>query len=257
MWSTCCNHSGGIFFTSTEEFTGEPSVSRDGETIVYATQENRQHLLGHLTLLGVKKPIMPWCSGGPDEADLGGNLEATLSRWADDCHKQGGTVIIPHIPTPNGEPAALIATGRADAVEFLIHSEYIHKEYYRYLNCGYRLPLVGGTDKMCSGVPIGLYRTYVHIPADQEFSYDSWCRNLKTGNTFISGGPLLWFQVEGQAMGSTLRLPGGGGTVEVEILARSCLPFHCIELIRNGEVVDRREESAGTHENAPEVPCHH
>lgn len=101
---------------------------------------------------------------------------------------------------------------------------------------------------MCSGVPIGLYRTYVHIPADQEFSYDSWCRNLKTGNTFISGGPLLWFQVEGQAMGSTLRLPGGGGTVEVEILARSCLPFHCIELIRNGEVVDRLEESAGTHE---------
>lgn len=238
----------GHLFTSTEEFTGEPSVSRDGETIVYATQENRQHLLGHLTLLGVKKPIMPWCSGGPDEADLGGNLEATLSRWADDCHKQGGTVIIPHIPTPNGEPAALIATGRADAVEFLIHSEYIHKEYYRYLNCGYRLPLVGGTDKMCSGVPIGLYRTYVHIPADQEFSYDSWCRNLKTGNTFISGGPLLWFQVEGQAMGSTLRLPGGGGTVEVEILARSCLPFHCIELIRNGEVVDRLEESAGTHE---------
>lgn len=238
----------GHLFTSTEEFTGQPSISRDGETIVYATQENRQHILGHLTLLGVKKPIMPWCSGGPDEADLGGNLEVTLSHWADACHQQGGTVIIPHIPTPNGEPATLMATGRADAVEFLIHSEYIHKEYYRYLNCGYRLPLVGGTDKMCSGVPIGLYRTYAHIPSDQEFSYENWCQNLKTGNTFISGGPLLWFKVEGQTMGSTLRLPKGGGSVEVEILAKSCLPFQCIELVKNGVVVDRVEESSGVHQ---------
>ena len=28
-------------------------------------------------------------------------------------------------------------------------------EYYRYLNCGYRLPLVGGTDKMSNSVPVG------------------------------------------------------------------------------------------------------
>ena len=42
----------GHLFTNTEEFTGGPSVSRDGRTIVYASQENRQHMLGHLTLLG-------------------------------------------------------------------------------------------------------------------------------------------------------------------------------------------------------------
>ena len=32
---------------------------------------------------------------------------------------------------------------------------YGHLEYYRYLNCGYKLPLVGGTDKMSSDVPVG------------------------------------------------------------------------------------------------------
>ncbi|HEY3280867.1 MAG TPA: hypothetical protein VGN26_01200, partial [Armatimonadota bacterium] len=73
----------GHLYTSTEEFTGRPSVSPDGQTIVYATQENRQHMLGHLTLLGVKEPIMPWCSDGPSEAEMGGNMETTLSHWAD------------------------------------------------------------------------------------------------------------------------------------------------------------------------------
>jgi hypothetical protein len=237
----------GHLFTNTEEFIGEPSVSCSGETIVYATQENRQHILGHLSLLGVKKPIMPWCSGGPDEAGLGDNLEITLSRWADACHAQGGTIVIPHMPTPNGEPAALIATGRADAGEFAIHGENMHKEYYRYLNCGYRLPLVGGTDKMDSAVPVGLYRTYVHIPENEPFSYDNWCKYLKTGNTFVSGGPLLWLKVEGQGIGSQIQLPKGGGTVEVEVAAKSVLPVHSLEIVMNGKVVDRVEMSQGAY----------
>src|SRR5262249_41167320 len=86
---------GGQLFTNTEEFRGEPHVPRDGSTIVYATQENRQHMLGHLTLLGLKKQVAPWCSDGPSEAEMGGTLEVTMSDWADRCHAQGGTAIIP------------------------------------------------------------------------------------------------------------------------------------------------------------------
>jgi len=215
---------------------------------VHATQENRQHILGHLTLLGLKEPVMPWCSDGPSEAELGSNLETTLSHWADACHAQVGTVVIPHIPNPNGEPAALIATGRADAVEMLIHSPFFHLEYYRYLNGGYRLPLAGGTDKMDSAVPVGLYRTYAHIPSDQQFTYDSWCRALRSGNTFLSGGPLLRFEVDGQPIGSSVKLGSTGGTVSVRGLATSIFPIHTLELVQDGEVVDRVEVSAGTRE---------
>lgn len=235
----------GHLFTNTEEFTGRPSVAPDGNTIVYATQENRQHILGHLTLLGLKEPVMPWCSDGPGEAELGGNLETTLCRWADACHQQGGTVIIPHVPNPNCEPAALIATGRADAVEFLVQDPYQHLEYYRYLNCGYRLPLVGGTDKMTADVPVGIFRTYVHIPDDEPFTYESWCKYLRAGNTFQTGGPLLRLRVEGQPMGSVVSLPGNGGTVEVEASAESVLPFHSLEVVMNGKVVARVEEPQG------------
>ncbi|HZB28573.1 MAG TPA: hypothetical protein VE465_00255, partial [Streptosporangiaceae bacterium] len=42
----------GHLFTNTEDFTGRPIASADGRTIVYMGQENRQHFLGHLTLLG-------------------------------------------------------------------------------------------------------------------------------------------------------------------------------------------------------------
>src|SRR4029077_7150122 len=194
---------------------------------------NRQHMLGHLTLLGLKQPVMPWCTDGPSEAEMGGTLEVTMSDWADRCHAQGGTVILPHLPNPNGEPAAMIATGRVDAVEFLRHgvdqpwarSMYNHLEYYRYLNGGYRLPLVGGTDKMSSDVPVGLYRTYVRIPADEEFNYDNWCKNLRAGRTFLSGGPIIWFTVDGHDIGDTISLPGNGGMVEVEARAESIFPI--------------------------------
>jgi hypothetical protein len=229
----------GHLFTNTEEFTGRPSVAPDGETIVYASQENRQHILGHLTLLGLKEPVMPWCSGGPGEAELAGTLETTLSHWADRCHEQGGTVIIPHLPTPNCEPAALIATGRADAVEWIEQDAFEHREYYRYLNMGYRLPLAGGTDKMSSDVAVGTYRTYVHIPDDEPVTYESWCRGLRSGNTFLSGGPLLRLTVDGSPIGSTIVLPGNGGTVEVEASAESVVPFGSLELVVNGEVVAR------------------
>ena len=244
----------GHLFTNTEEFTGGPSVSRDGRTIVYASQENRQHMLGHLTLLGLKKPVMPWCTDGPDEAEMGGTLEVTMSDWADRCHAQGGTVILPHLPNPNGEPAAMIATGRVDAVEFLRHGAepprfggmYNHVEYYRYLNGGYRLPLVGGTDKMSSDVAVGLYRTYVFIPPEQDFTYETWCANLAAGRTFMSGGPIISFSVDGHAIGDTVRLSRNGGIVEVEALAESIFPIHTLEIVQQGRVVATTEDRTGT-----------
>ncbi|HEY3282309.1 MAG TPA: CehA/McbA family metallohydrolase, partial [Armatimonadota bacterium] len=180
------------------------------------------------------------------EAEMGGNMETTLSHWADACHAQGGTVVIPHFPCPNGEPAALVATGRTDAVEMISHGHFFHQEYYRYLNAGYRLPLVGGTDKMESSVPIGLYRTYAYLPPDQELTYENWCAALKTGNTFLSGGPLLSFAVEGQPLGSTVKLPSGGGTVEVEAMAESVLPIHTLQIVQQGKVVAQTEDARGT-----------
>jgi hypothetical protein len=227
----------GSLFTNTEDFTGRPQVSPDGRTIVYVSQENREHVMGHLTLLGLRHPVMPWASDGLGEGEMTGTMETTLAEWADRCHEQGGTVIIPHFPSPNGEPAVLVATGRTDAIEMIRFGQYEHLTWYRYLNAGYRLPLVGGTDKMSSDTPVGLYRTYVRIPADEEFTYDSWCRNLRLGRTYQTAGPILHLSVDGREIGDTIDLPAHGGTVEVEAWAESMIPIHTLEIVRSGEVV--------------------
>jgi hypothetical protein len=237
----------GHLFTSTEEFNGEPSIDDRGPTVVYVGQENRQHTLGHLGLLGLKRPIMPWSSDGPSEAELGGNLETTLSRWADACHEQGGMVVIPHFPSPYSEAPALILTGRSDAVEWLVQDPRGHREYYRYLNLGYRLPIAGGTDKMGSDTAIGLCRTYVRIPEGEPFSYESWCSGLKAGRTFMTTGPLLDLQVEGASPGGDVRLPEGGGTLEVHARVRSIFPVDSLEIVLNGRVVAATERGSGEH----------
>lgn len=235
----------GHLFTSMEEFSGEPSVEHRGETIVYTGQENRQHSLGHLGLLGLTRPVMPWSSDGPDEAELGGNLETTLSHWADACHEQGGTVVLSHFPYPYTEGPALILTGRADAAEWLLQDPLGHRELYRYLNLGYRLPLVGGTDKMSSDTAVGLCRTYVRIPGNEPFTYESWCRNLKAGRTFMTTGPLLELQVEGHRPGDDVKLPDAGGTIEVFGRVRSIFPVDSLEIVMNGEVVARTGSGSG------------
>ncbi len=234
----------GSLFTNTEDFTGRPSVSQDGDSIVYTSQENRQHLLGHMILWGLKKPVMPWCSDGLSEAELSGPMETTLSYWADEAHAQGGYVINPHFPSPNGEPAALVATGRLDGIEMIYMGRFEHQEYYRYLNCGYRLPLVGGTDKMSSDVPVGLYRTYVKMRDDEEFTYDNWCKNVARGRTFFSGGPIIHFTVDGREVGDTLSL-SGPGTVEVEAWAESVIPIQRLEVVQAGQVVASTESADG------------
>ena len=119
----------GIAVHQYGDFTGRVSTTPDGSYVTYVGQENRQHVLGHLILWPLKEPVMPWCTDGPSEGELGGGLEATLSDTADRAHAQGGTVVIPHFPLPNGEQAVLATTGRADAIESLNWDPYKEEAY--------------------------------------------------------------------------------------------------------------------------------
>lgn len=237
----------GHLFTSTEEFVGRPQASADGRTIVFAGQENRTNMLGHINLLGLREPIMPWCTGGSEEAELGGGLETTLSHWADEARAQGGTVVLAHFPVPYGETAALLATGRLDAVETIAYDDYNMGEWYRYLNAGYRLPLVAGTDKMTSEVPIGLMRTYAGT-REATTDYWDWCDGIKRGDTIASSGPLLWLEVDGSRPGSVLT--GLTGAVDVTVELETVFPVDAIELIRDGVVVHREPVPAGASTHA-------
>lgn len=235
----------GHHYSSTEEFTGHPHHSHDHETVVNVGQENRTNMLGHINLLGLRRPIMPWSTGGSEEDELGGGLVTTLSHWADECHEQGGTVVLAHFPVPYGETAALLATGRLDAVETIAYDDYNITEYYRYLNAGFRVPLVGGTDKMTSEVPVGLMRTYASTGSGT-VDYEAWCAGIRTGDVMVSSGPLLWLRVDGQPPGAVLTRRTA---VELEVELETVFPVDRVEIVRNGQVVHTEavDPTASTH----------
>ena len=145
--------------------------------------------------------------------------------------------MIPHMPFLDGETATLIATGRGDAIEMCRQSPDRDLAYYRYLNAGYALPLVGGTDKMTAQTPVGLFRTYVKLLDGDDFTFENWCRGLRAGRTVLTSGPLLDLTVDGSEIGDTVHVDGAGQCLSVRATARSLFPFGWLELIQDGQVV--------------------
>jgi hypothetical protein len=239
----------GRLFTNVHDFTGAPSGVSTPETIVYVNTENRQHMLGHLILLGQKHPVFPLSTSGPDEAYLGGTTDVSLADWCDASHAQGGLVIAPHFPNPYLELAADILLGKIDAAEIrpspAAEPNFVLREWYRYLNLGCRLPCVGGTDKMSNSVPVGIIRTYAEVDRERGFAYDSWCDAIRAGRTFTTTGPLLRLTVDGHAPGDLIRMSRGGGTVEVEAEARCALPLTNLTIVQNGATVAQTASAKG------------
>ena len=146
-------------------------------------------------------------------------------------------MVASHFPFPYGEIAADIIHGKIDAVEFFgFGEEPLHpriRDWYRFLNVGYRIPAVGGTDKMSAGTPIGAVRTYAHI-GDRPPSFESWKAAVAAGNTFVTSGPLVELTVEGHSPGETLELPAQGGTVTVEVEASHINELTSLDIVVNG-----------------------
>ena len=116
-------------------------------------------------------------------------------------------------------------------------------DWYRYLNLGYQVPVVGGSDKMEATSLLGGIRTYAQL-GEREFTYENWMASVKAGNTFVTVGPLLELQVEGLAPGSRLDLPAGGGRLDVSWRVESAvMPIEKVEIVRGGFAV--AEETVG------------
>ena len=227
---------------------GERQNASDNEYMVRVGTENRQSVLGHISLLGYEdQMILPLATGGPSESALGDPVEALLTDWAHLCKKQKGTVVIPHFPLPRGEHAATIVDGSADAVELSSLggiamgglSPYSLADWYRYLNCGYFVGAVGGTDKMSAATAVGAARTYARLQQGEIFNYRAWQNAVERGQTFVTLGPLIDFKVDGKPPGTKLNMPATGGTIDISWKAESITtPLSKIDLIINGKVME-------------------
>jgi len=233
----------GELFTNIGDFDGKSETASDDYMVRVGT-ENRQHILGHISLLGYEGGmILPLTTGGPDESALGDPVDITLTQWAKQCRKQFGVNILPHFPYPRGEGAAAIVSDLVDGVEMTSHSNlyagispYSLSDWYRYLNCGYHIAAVGGTDKMSADTAVGTIRTYALI--DGPLTYTAWKEAVKAGRTFATYGALADFRVEGKRLGETISLKTPG-SLEIDwSVASATIPITAVELVVGGHTVD-------------------
>jgi hypothetical protein len=242
----------GEMFSNVGDFDGRSTLGArefggDGEFLVRVGTENRMQVLGHISLLGYSGPMIePLCSGGPSESAIGDPQEVTLAEWAQRCIDQNGLVVMPHTPNPQGERAADIVLGLVHALEMMTFnpfnaqiSPYGLADWYRYLNLGHHLPLVGGSDKMSAASLLGGVRTYTYL-GNRPFTYENWQAAVQAGHTFVTVGPLLEMSVEGLSPGSVLNLPASGGTVSVSWNVESVsLPLERIEVVVGGRTAEQ------------------
>lgn len=242
----------GEMFSNVGDFDGRTTFGArdfggDGEFLVRVGTENRQQVLGHISLLGYSGAMIhPLSSGGPAEAAIGDPVEVAMAEWAERCRQQGGLVVMPHAPNPQCERAADIVLGVVDGIEVMTFNPYDAQvnpyglaDWYRFLNIGLQPPLVAGSDKMTAASLLGGIRTYAWL-GERPFTYESWMDAVRNGNTFVTVGPLLEFAVQGQPAGSMVALPAGGGTVDVSWEAASVnVPIAEIEIVVNGLVAEQ------------------
>ena len=221
-----------------------------GRHLVVMGSENRQNMLGHVGLLGASRAVLPMASGGSPEARLGDPLAWLLADWADASHAQRGLAVAVHFPFPYAEVAADIVAGKIDAVEMQALTPDVDgpaiREWYRFLNCGYRMPIVGGTDKMSAEIPVGAVRTYARLDRDQPLSFEGWAETVRAGRTFVSAGSFVDLAVDGHEVGDVVRLGRRGGRVEVHATAAAAQPvIDRLELIHDGTVIAATSAPAG------------
>jgi hypothetical protein len=106
--------------------------------------------------------------------------------------------------------------------------------YYSFLNCGFRIPVSGGSGSgMVPSWP-GYGRVYVHLSGP--FSYKQWFQDLQAGRSMATNGPLLDVSVNGEPPGAAFSWVGPDSSV-LAIEAHSQSRLDRVELVFNGEVI--------------------
>jgi len=194
---------------------------------------------GHVMFLNIRNVIEPVSRGS-----LVDNFDPDyppLCFACDDALQQGGLVIWCHNGQGLEAPVAA-ALGKLHAFN-LFDPFWMDPEYdiwYQMMNCGFHLHASTGTDWfVCSN-----NRVYVQL--DGAFSYEAWIEGMKAGRTFITNGPALFLEVDGQPPGASVDVSGGKASVRVRWASH--YPLDRIEIVQDGAVVktvslkdDRRE----------------
>ena len=112
---------------------------------------------------------------------------------------------------------------------------YTLDTYYALLDCGFRMRPTAGTASGVHPVPLGFSRVYVCCP--KGFSYDDWMRGLGAGRSFVTTGPMLLAEINGEVPGGQFKLTAGKPRkIKLTGTVLSESPIQGIEVLVNGAV---------------------
>ena len=243
------------------------AVRRVDATHAYSIFDNEIEGLGPASgavdLLALHSPL------GVNNDQLG----PVYTSYTEMTHRQGGYVDAEKITWRDS--AALIALGQVDFAGLVYNSFTPHGVevgwgvnpiekpqyatpanaplwamdlYYKFLNCGFKLPVSAGTASGVKPVPLGYDRVYVKLSGP--FSYDGWFRALKAGRSFATNGPILFLTVNGNEPGGSIVFPatkeGPAGRLKVHAEVTSVGDLERLEIIWKGQVVKTVEASSTT-----------
>jgi hypothetical protein len=208
-----------------------PQFSRDGTLMDIGEECRNNNALngtgyGHCLFLNIPRLVEPVSTGMLSRDGKAPDFP-TMSMLCAEAKKLGGTTVWCHNGAGMEAPVA-IALGHVDALNISDGSGVDYEWYYRFLNCGFRLPISTGTDWW----EYDHNRVFVQVAG--KFSYESWIAGLRAGRTFISNGPLVEFRVNGKGAGATVR---AAGPLKVVARAVSRVPFERLEIVQDGAVV--------------------
>jgi TolB protein len=238
-------------------FSTKPDPASTKRTLLLYEQEFHTSYWGHLGVLNLKDHyLMPDYVGYPNTAAA--SLYPMNADIADLVHEQGGLMgyVHPWDFEPDPEHAEKltnelpidVALNKMDYYEVVGFSDHriTAHVWYRLLNCGFRIPIGGGTDAMSNYAslrgPVGTNRGYVQL--DGPLNADGWFQNLKKGRSFASNSALVGLLVNGKSAGDEIVLPNGSHDLKFDAAMRSIVPMDHVEVVFNGDVIKTIDLSA-------------
>ena len=111
-----------------------------------------------------------------------------------------------------------LALGTLDYLEVMTsatNAKFTSEVWHRALNCGFQVTASGGEDSISNlhRTPVvGAARMYAYLGGKLEWS--RWVDAIRQGRTFVTNGPLVQLEINGEIPGGEIHLPAEGGSVE-------------------------------------------
>jgi putative membrane-bound dehydrogenase-like protein len=210
---------------------GAASIAVRGGYSIFSAQEYRSSTLGHLNLYGLDALVLPGKTVNTNEGPAYGLVgREARARGGAAIHAHGGYA---------QEIYADVVQGDVDGVELLQFGVYRGiglNDWYHMLNCGFKVAATGSSDYPACR-KLGDCITYVHSDTRPDFT--GWVKGLSQGRSFITTGPLLLLEVDGQKPGDTITKRGDGShQVKARLRVWSeVAPVTTIQIVANGRMI--------------------